>query len=117
MEEGWVKEIKGIRVCSADIISTLYQLLPGIESHILSQSHIPGKNAALFLLLKPFTQNKFSFHLGAITARWPCGFKACPRLLHIAGPEGIEPRDPIYRVQCLNTRPRALRISDGALII
>ena len=37
-----------------------------------------------------------------------CGFKACPRLLHMTGAAGIEPRTARSRVQRLNrSRPCA----------
>ena len=58
--------------CKHAVHQTLHITFPGVGTHSYFQSHLPGKNAAHFLQLKPFVQFFFiSFHQVPITAGWP----------------------------------------------
>ena len=68
--------------CKHAVHQTLHITFPGVGTHSFFQSHLPRKNAANFLQLKPslFRSTRYPSLLGG---QRQYGFKACPRLLRI----------------------------------
>ena len=88
-----------VYVYSPDIpsrFSRLYIKYPQVLELTLSQSNLPGVNAA------PFSAAEATWYLLLLGGQRHCGFKACPKLLHVTGAAGIESQTPRSWGQSLN---------------
>ena len=88
-----------------NMFSGLYIIYPQVLELALSQSHLPREYAAQFsaaVAIRMVPIFRSTWYPLLLSRQRQCGFKACPRLLHMTSAAGIEPQTPRFQVQCLN---------------